>query len=399
MKPQRATSGFIMEPMGSDWWTLRSHHPHECPGLRQDWWTQDRMRITRCRDMGYKRQARRALQSFRSDMERQATQPAAVPTGRKRRRVSSSKKAPDMKATRELEMALNALPRAETEETPASQIITSNGVVINQTRADPPPTPSPIVSPVSSVNDLMEGTLKDYEEECLEEGTCQAEPAQEDQDLDQMETQLNELLYETCPFHPHRILQCVNPDTQFGQLRFKCPLAGYPVYLFEDSREMMMEKLKEDTHPQVRARLQRGELKCKCGLVPRMKLSRTSKNYQKVFFSCGSFLSSQDPCGYFQWLHGPLWSPREQAQPTLRRWVKETPPEVHDYEKASVRPWGMPAVPLLKKHCLDEASPERDFVERHRPWANQFKEAIQAQERAYESRRHLHKNFGSSCLF
>ena len=45
-------------------------------------------------------------------MERQATQPAAVPSGRKRRRVSSKKpkgeeEAPalDMRATRELEMA------------------------------------------------------------------------------------------------------------------------------------------------------------------------------------------------------------------------------------------------------------------------------------------------------
>ena len=349
--------------------------------------------------MGYKRQARHAPQSFRSSMERQATQPAAVPSGRKRRRVSSGSKKPkgekealDMKATRELEMALIGLPRAEAEETPASQIITSNGVVLNLARADPPPTPSPIVSPVSSVNDLMEGTLKEYEEECLEEGISQVDPAQEDQDLDQMETQLNELLYETCPFHPHRILQCVNPETQFGQLRFKCPLAGCPVYLFEDSREVMMEKLKEDTHPQVRARLQRGELKCKCGLVPRMKLSRTSKNYQKVFFSCGSFFPGQDPCGYFQWLHGPLWCPRETAQPTLRRWVKDTPPEVHDHGKAFVRPWGMPADPLLKNS-------ERDFVERLRPWTNQFGEAIQTKERERERTRHLHKNFGSSVLF
>ena len=318
-------------------------------------------------------------------MERQATQPAAVPSGRKRRRVSSSKKpkgneeapapapvaVPDMKATRELEMALIGLPRAD----PLT-----------------PPTPTP----VCSVNELMVDTLKDYEEECLEEGTCQADPVQEDQDLDQMDTQLNELLYETCPFHPCEYIYCVNPQTQFGQLRFKCPQKGCPVYLFEESREVMMEKLKEDTHPQVRARLQRGELKCKCGLVPRMKLSRTNKNYQKVFFSCGSFLSGQGPCGYFQWLHGPLWCPRETAQPTLRRWVKDTPP---------VKPWGdgYVPVPLLKKHCLDtgkdDASPEREFVERNRSWFNQFGEAAQAQQRAYESRRHLHKNFGSSVLF
>ena len=349
--------------------------------------------------MGYKRQTRRAPQSFRPDMERQATQPAAVPSGRKRRRVSSSsKKAPDMKATRELEMTMIGLPRAEAEEVQASAVerkatqTPTSGLVIAMNalpRADPPPTPSPTVSPDPSVKALMEGTLKDYEEECLEEGTCQADPAKDvgewdNQDLDQMDTQLNDLLYEACPFHPREYLYCVNPQTQFGQLRFKCPQAGCPVYLFEDSREVMMETLKKDTHPQVRARVQRGELKCKCGFVPRMKLSRTQKNYQKVFFSCGSFLPGQDPCGYFQWLHGPLWCPREPAQPTLRRWVKDTPPAIQTREP----------IPLWKKN-----SPERDFIERNRSWFNQFGEAAQAKERDYERRRHLHKNFGSSCLF
>ena len=162
-------------------------------------------------------------------MEHQATQPAAVPSGRKRRRVSSKKPkleeeaqapATDMKATRELEMAQIGLSRAE----------------------DPPPPPTP-----SPINELIEGTLKDYEEECMEEGTSPlATKVGEDQDLDQMETQLNHLLYETCPFHPHLFIHCVNPQTQFGQLRFKCPQEGCPVYLFEDSREVMMEKLKHN---------------------------------------------------------------------------------------------------------------------------------------------------------
>ena len=312
---------------------------------------------------------------FSRGMERQATQPAAVPSGRKRRRVSSKKQkeeaqaqALDLKATQpptsELVMSLNALPRA-----------------------DPPPT----VSPVQSVNDWMEGTLKDYEEECVEEGTCPSDPATEVgewdiQDLDQMETQLNHLLYEACPFHPHRFIHCVNPQTQFGQLRFKCPQEGFPVYLFEESRKVMMEKLREDTHPQVRARLQRGELRCKCGLVPKMKLSRTSKNYQKVFFSCGSFHPGKEPCGYFQWLHGPLWCPREQAQPTLRRWVHDTPPWLKDRPpKSEVRP-----IPLLKGP---------DPWEKDKPWFNQFADSVKAQEREYETRRHLYKNFGSSFLF
>ena len=306
-------------------------------------------------------------------MERQATQPAAVPTGRKRRRVSKKQKqeeeaqaqALELKAsqppTSELVMALNALPRADPL---------------------PPPTPSPTDQ---SVKDLMEGTLKDYEEECVEEGTFQSDPSTEVgewQDLDHMDTQLNQLLYEACPFHPHQFIHCVNPQTQFGPLRFKCPQAGCPVYLFEDTREVMMEKLKEDTHPQVRARLQRGELRCKCGLVPKMKLSRTSKNYQKVFFSCGSFLLGKEPCGYFQWLHGPLWCPREQAQPTLRRWVPDTP--------QWLKPPKSEPIPLLKGP---------DPWEKDKPWFNQFADSVKAQERAYETRRHLHKNFGSSCLF
>ena len=283
-------------------------------------------------------------------MDRQATQPAAVPSGRKRRRVSNKKpkgetpasdmiglspaEALDVKATQpptsELVVALKALPRAE----------------------DPLPPTTP--SPVCSVNELMEGTLKDYEEECVEKGTFHSDPATEVGEwevLDQMDTQFNQLLYESCPFHPHRFIECVNPQSNFGPLRFKCPQEGCPVYLFEDTREVMMEALKEDTHPQVHARLKRGELKCRCGFVPKMKLSRTAKNYNKVFFSCGSFAPGREPCGYFQWLHGPLWCPREQAQPTLRRWVKESLP-----------------VPLLKGK-----GPERYHVERPDPEIEKMK--------------------------
>ena len=67
-----------------------------------------------------------------------------------------------------------------------------------------------------------------------------------------------------------------------------------------------------------------------------MKLSRTAKNYNTVFFSCGkgekNFFRTVQPYGYFQWLHGPLWQTRKQAQHTLRRWVKETPDDnvTHD---------------------------------------------------------------------
>ena len=205
-------------------------------------------------------------------MDRQATQPAAVPSGRKRRRVSKKQKqeeeaqarAAQMKADRDQEMAELGLSRAELLEMKAKQPPTSELVIaLNALPKAADQTPLPTPSPTDqSVNELMESTLKDYEEECVEEGTFRSDPATEVGEwevLDQMDTQFNQLLYETCPFHPCEYIYCVNPQANFGPLRFKCPQEGCPVYLFEDTREVMMEKLKEDTHPQVHARVKRGE--------------------------------------------------------------------------------------------------------------------------------------------
>ena len=344
-------------------------------------------------------------------MDRQATQPAAVPSGRKRRRVSKKQKqeeeaqarALEMKATHDLEMAQIGLSRAEAEalekkitQPPTSELVIALNALPKAEVPLPPTTPSPTDQ---SVNELMEGTLKEYEEECVEEGTFQSDPNTEVGEweiLDQMDTQLNQLLYEVCPFHPQQFIQCVNPQASFGPLRYKCPQEGCPVYLFEDTREVMMEALKKDTHPQVHARLKRGELKCKCGVVPKMKLSRTSKNYNKVFFSCGSFLTHAKPCGYFQWLHGPLWCPREQAQPTLRRWVKDCPvPLLKGKDPEKERPWGMHHTEM---RYVERPDPAIEKI-KHDPWLNQFSDSVKAQEREFERRRHLHKNFGSSGLF
>ena len=102
-------------------------------------------------------------------MERQATQPAAVPSGRKRRRVSTKKPkleeeaqapAPDMKATRELEMALISLPRAEALDMKATQPPTSELVVALNALPRADPLPPPTASPVQFVNELMKGTLR-----------------------------------------------------------------------------------------------------------------------------------------------------------------------------------------------------------------------------------------------
>ena len=201
-------------------------------------------------------------------------------------------KAQDTQATQpstsELVVALNALPRAE----------------------EPPP---------QTVTELMDCTLKDYQEECVEEGTFPSDPATEvgeweEQDLDQMEANLNDLLYQACPFHPHQFIHRLNPQTEFGQLRYKCPQEGRPVYLFEDTRDIMLEKLKEDTHPQVRAQLQRGLLKCKCGSTPNIRLIRTEKELQQSLFELWELSPRTRTLWLFSVAPWPaVASPRESA--------------------------------------------------------------------------------------
>lgn len=73
-----------------------------------------------------------------------------------------------MRATREPEMAHNGLSPTEALDLKARQPPTSELVLALNAplrAADPLPTPSP---PPQSVNELMEGTLKEYEEECVE---------------------------------------------------------------------------------------------------------------------------------------------------------------------------------------------------------------------------------------
>ena len=59
--------------------------------------------------------------------------------------------------------------------------------------------------------------------------------------------------------------------------------------------------------------------------TPKMKLSRTTKNYNKVLLSGGSFLPGQEPCGYFQWLHVPLCNLVPRAFPLKNGWGGKRP--------------------------------------------------------------------------
>ena len=129
-----------------------------------------------------------------------------------------------------------------------------------------------------------------------------------------------ESMQQACPFHPLEPLKVLNPDTEFEPLYCKCPEDQCPVWCTSDTVSIVLPELIENTHPEVRAKLT--EIKCKCSEVPRMKLSRSEKKKHKVFLTCGRNPRQNEVCGYFQWIHAPLWKPKRPLQPTLDKWVK-----------------------------------------------------------------------------
>ena len=132
---------------------------------------------------------------------------------------------------------------------------------------------------------------------------------------------------------------------------------------------IVLPELIENTHPEVRAKLT--EIKCKCSEVPRMKLSRSEKNKHKVFLTCGRNPRQNEACGYFQWMHAPLWKPKRPLQPTLDKWVKTPVGEYFAPNQKKPRPhhfacgfkppvFGETAKPVKSfEQLCDEANAER----------------------------------------
>ena len=68
-----------------------------------------------------------------------------------------------------------------------------------------------------------------------------------------------------------------------------------------EDKKKVYHALKETIHPQVRDKW--GELKCHCSRIPIICLSKTARNLNKVFLTCGASATSAVRCKYFQWIH------------------------------------------------------------------------------------------------
>ena len=140
-------------------------------------------------------------------------------------------------------------------------------------------------------------------------------------DLDWLEDNVAPRLQPVCPFHPLVPLKVLNPDAENEPWYYKCN--DCPVWCTSNTVDTVLTELKANIHPEVLSRLE--ELTCQCGLKPRMKLSQSEKNPRKVFLTCGQNPREKDTCGYFQWMHGPLWRPKNKSlHLTFDRWKAAT---------------------------------------------------------------------------
>ena len=141
-------------------------------------------------------------------------------------------------------------------------------------------------------------------------------------DLDWLEEKVAPRLQPVCPFHPLVPLKILNPDAENEPVYYKCH--DCPVWCTSNTVDTVLTELKANIHPEVLAKLE--ELTCQCGLTPRMKLSQSEKNPRKVFLTCGQNPREKESCGYFQWMHGPLWRPKNKSlHLTFDRWKASTP--------------------------------------------------------------------------
>ena len=96
-----------------------------------------------------------------------------------------------------------------------------------------------------------------------------------------------------------------------------------PVYFGNaDSKQTVLDTICNSIHPKIQE--QWGTFACHCGLVPRLKLSQTPRNPNKVFLSCPKTREAR--CNYFQWIHQapkPVKVPKASTPSALKKRMHE----------------------------------------------------------------------------
>ena len=124
------------------------------------------------------------------------------------------------------------------------------------------------------------------------------------------------------------------------------------------------DALKKDMHVEVRTKW--GELKCHCSRIPILRLSKTARNLNKVFLTCGTPASAATRCKYFQWIHTPLFIDKRllhklKYATNVAEWKQQAEANVETWKQRNG--W--------QTECKDV---------QQQTWLNQFAESAKKQE-------------------
>ena len=118
----------------------------------------------------------------------------------------------------------------------------------------------------------------------------------------------------SCPVHEWEPLR----PGSCGKFHYeRCGQEGCLVFIPTQHLDVMLRELKDHLHPTLKHQWE--SLRCECGLRPRMKLSLSEKNYQKIYLTCrvnqrGVEEFGKVRCRYFQWIYWKPRVPKDQQQ-------------------------------------------------------------------------------------
>ena len=101
----------------------------------------------------------------------------------------------------------------------------------------------------------------------------------------------------------------------------------------EEDKKKVKEVLQQEIHPEVHAKW--GDMKCHCQLIPKIRLSKTAKNLNKVFFTRGGS-AIESRCRFFQWIHTPMYP--MPGDPT-RDWLRKKQTDKKPYKPVPLKPY------------------------------------------------------------
>ena len=154
-----------------------------------------------------------------------------------------------------------------------------------------------------------------------------------------------------------------------------------------EDKKKVYHALKEDMHTEVQTKW--GELKCHCSRILIIRLSKTARNLNKVFLTCGTPATADTRCKYFQWIHTPPFIDKRPIH-NLKYATNLTRAEWMQQAEASVEKWKQQnGWYKVKKQ---DAQTQTEWKDAHRTeekqqqaWFNQFAESAKKQEEQRKS--------------